>query len=108
MRQGTARGTVLKKPHRYRFYQTKKPGTQRQNFSNRNKFIGSMKTLENTHDNAGLSVLRNIAHPKRVDGLLQRVQVNAPLEFLCPPKTVLPGAGSRIGGTSRHAPRING
>jgi hypothetical protein len=56
MRQGTARETVVKKPHRYRFYQTKKPRTQRQNLSNGNKFIGSMKTLENTQDNAGLSV----------------------------------------------------
>jgi hypothetical protein len=57
MRQGTARETVVKKPHRYRFYQTKKPRTQRQNLSNGNKFIGSMKTLENTQNNAGLSVL---------------------------------------------------
>jgi hypothetical protein len=58
MRQGSVRGTVLKKTHGYRSYQTKKPRSQRQNFSSRNKFISSIKTLENTGNDVGLSVLR--------------------------------------------------
>jgi hypothetical protein len=101
MRQGSVRGTVLKKPHGYRFYQTKKRRKQRQYFSSRNKFIGSMKTLENSDDDASLTW----RHQKRFDRLLQRVQVSTSLEFFCPAKTVLPGARARIAETSRDAPK---
>jgi hypothetical protein len=108
MRQGSVRGTVLKKTHGYRSYQTKKPRSQRQNFSSRNKFIGSMKNTGKyifmMPVGAFCSTWR---HRKRADRLSQRAHPNALLEFFCPAKTVLPGAGARTGEISRHLPRIN-